>query len=196
MLASDPTQANTNRALELVDSLFCIGLGANLKNPLSLCQKAVLYIHRHPLLNLIAQSPFYYTEPVGGVRQSWYVNGVIVVISKLGTDAMLRLLQRIEIHFGRDRKREKRWGPRALDLDILFHGKRVRRLGDVILPHPSLHLRRFVLIPLADVVPGFVHPVFGKTVDTLLKEVDDRALVEPVKPSAQGMTTRHRLFLN
>ena len=155
-----------------------IGIGANLGNSLAICHKAVARIQSHPHIRVVAQSAFYRTEPIGPVRQSWYVNGVVAVESMTGPVALLRLLHHFEASFGRNRHREKRWGPRRLDLDLLFYGNRVIRRRNLRLPHPRLHQRRFVLRPLCDIAPSFVHPIFGKTVDTMLQEVDDDAKVE------------------
>ena len=163
-----------------MSDIFWIGVGSNRGNALSICRRAVARLRAHLSLRLVAQSPFYRTEPVGPLRQPWYINGVVGLESSMGPRALLRLLHRVESGFGRNRRREKRWGPRSLDLDLLFHGDRVIRCRDLSLPHPRLHQRRFVLRPLADVAPDWIHPLFGKTVDILLREVDDTARVEPL----------------
>lgn len=131
-------------------------------------------------MRLVAQAPFYRTEPVGLYEQPWYINSVIALESHLEPQALLRTLLALETEFGRNRHLEERWGPRHLDLDLLFHGDRIVNTRALCLPHPRLHQRRFVLRPLCDVAPHFIHPVFGKTVDTLLQEVNDGARVERV----------------
>ncbi|MBF0160856.1 MAG: 2-amino-4-hydroxy-6-hydroxymethyldihydropteridine diphosphokinase [Magnetococcales bacterium] len=161
-------------------TLAWIGVGSNQGNILSVCRRAVARLGGHPGVRVLCQSPLYRTEPVGPVRQPWYVNGVVGVQSRMGPQALLRLLHRMERSFGRDRRREKPWGPRPLDLDLLLYGDRVVRRSLLHLPHPHLHQRRFVLRPLADVAPTLRHPVFGKTVDSMLQEVDDAARVEPL----------------
>ncbi len=177
-LRSEPSTDSIGLPLSPVVSW--IGVGANRGSALLTCRRAVARLSHRASLRLVAQSAFYRTEPVGPVRQSWYINGVVGVASWMGPRALLRLLHRVEADFGRHRHRETRWGPRCLDLDLLFHGDRILRCRDLCLPHPRLHQRRFVLRPLADVAPHLVHPLFGKTVDTLLQEVDDTARVEPV----------------
>ncbi|MEO5341245.1 MAG: 2-amino-4-hydroxy-6-hydroxymethyldihydropteridine diphosphokinase [Magnetococcus sp. MYC-9] len=168
-------------------SLRClawIGIGSNRGNALLTCRRAIALLRGHPHIRLVVCSPLYRTEPVGPVRQPWFVNGVLGVESELGPQALLRLLHRLEHHFGRNRRREKPWGPRRLDLDLLLYSQRVVHHSTLHLPHPRLHLRRFVLRPLADVAPTLRHPLFGKTVDTMLQEVDDTGRVEPCSEQA------------
>ncbi|MBF0455098.1 MAG: 2-amino-4-hydroxy-6-hydroxymethyldihydropteridine diphosphokinase [Magnetococcales bacterium] len=158
-----------------------IAIGTNQGNALRLYRQAVQRLTCHPMgIRLVAQSSLYRTEPVGGVRQPWFINGVVVVATPWGPKTLLKILHKIEAGFGRNRSREKRWGPRRLDLDLLFHGSRILSRQSLKIPHPSLHLRRFVLTPLAEVSPGLIHPVCGKTVDILLRDVDDTARVEPL----------------
>ncbi|MBF0448682.1 MAG: 2-amino-4-hydroxy-6-hydroxymethyldihydropteridine diphosphokinase [Magnetococcales bacterium] len=156
-----------------------IAIGTNQGNASALYRRAVERLRHHPRgIRLIGQSSLYRTEPVGSVRQPWFVNGVVLVETRCGPKALLRTLHRIEASFGRNRDREQRWGPRRLDLDLLFYGKRIVRHKTLKIPHPSLHLRRFVLAPLAELSPHLLHPVLGKTVDIMLQCVDDTARVE------------------
>lgn len=156
-----------------------IAIGSNQGNSLAIYKEAVVRLGNHPMgLRLVAQSSAYRTQPVGPVRQPWFVNGVVQIESRWGPQTLMRILQRIEAGFGRNRQREKRWGPRRLDLDLLFCGQRIIRRPELKIPHPQLHLRRFVLVPLAEISPALVHPIIGKTVDMLLRDVDDVARVE------------------
>ncbi|MBF0342216.1 MAG: 2-amino-4-hydroxy-6-hydroxymethyldihydropteridine diphosphokinase [Magnetococcales bacterium] len=159
-----------------------ISLGGNRGNSLTLMERALRRLRDHPRLHLFAISPYYLTEPVGPVRvQSWFLNAVVACHSRMGPRALLTLLLRIETASGRNRQRERRWGPRPLDLDLLFFGDRVIRSTRLMLPHPRLCSRRFVLQPMADLAPGWLHPLCGKTIDTLLKEVDDTARIIRLK---------------
>lgn len=157
-----------------------VGVGSNQGNARLICWQAIARLRAQARVCTLVQSPLYHTEPVGPVHQPWYINGVVGIQSTLGPKALLRLLHRIEAGFGRCRQREKRWGPRRLDLDLLFHGDRVIHCRTLHIPHPRLHQRRFVLRPLADIAPDLIHPLFGKTVDRMLQEVDDTAQVEPL----------------
>ncbi len=161
------------------NNLAWIAVGSNQGNSIAIYEKAVERLRRHPRgISVVAESPLYRTEPVGNISQPWFINGVVVVKTGLGPHALLRTLRRLELVFGRNRTKERRWGPRRLDLDLLFYGERVMHSKSLVLPHPGLHLRRFVLTPLAQVSPGLIHPKIGKTVDMLLQDVDDTARVE------------------
>ncbi|MBF0383634.1 MAG: 2-amino-4-hydroxy-6-hydroxymethyldihydropteridine diphosphokinase [Magnetococcales bacterium] len=161
------------------NQLAWIAIGTNQGNSQALYRRVVSRISNHPRgLRLVGKSAIYRTQPVGNVKQPWFLNGVVVVETKYGPKALLNILHTIEHSFGRNRRREKRWGPRRMDLDLLFYGQRVLRTKNIKIPHPSLHLRRFVLTPLAEVSPQLIHPIFGKTVDMLLQDVDDAARVE------------------
>lgn len=119
-----------------------------------------------------AQSPLYETEPVYLEGQDWFVNGVARIRTDLEPEALFERLKEIEHAMGR-RPQEVRFGPRILDLDILFYDERVLRKGSLEVPHPRLHERRFVLEPLCNIAPELVHPVFGQTVQSLLSDLKD-----------------------
>ena len=165
-----------------------IGVGANLGRPLATCRRAIDRLRRHPCCRALIASPLYRTAPVGPRPQPWFVNGVVLIESDWQPRRLLRLLRRLEARYGRDRRRERPNGPRPLDLDLLFLSDRILRHRGLVLPHPRLHRRRFVLRPLADIAPGWRHPLLGKTVDTLLREVDD---VHPVARLPKGASTFH-----
>lgn len=128
-------------------------------------------------------SPVYETEPVGFREQDPFLNAVACVRTTLAPDGFLQGLQRIELAAGR--VRIQRDGPRTLDLDLLFWGGSVLELAGLEVPHPRLHLRRFVLAPLCDVAPDLVHPCIGRTALQLLETLEDPAAVERYFPAAQ-----------
>ncbi len=155
-----------------------IGLGANLEDPLIRCQEAIGRIDETRDCTVSAVSPFFKTEPVGVEGQKWYVNGVIRVDTRFQPRSLLACLLWIETDMGR--KRQTRWGPRVIDLDILLFGNEIVEEKNITIPHPLMHKRRFVLMPLIRLAPHLMHPVLEKTMTELLREIpqDDQAVKE------------------
>ena len=143
-----------------------IGFGSNQGDSVLICSQAVEMLDRHSRIRIRRVSSFYRTEPVGMKDQDWFINGVVLCETDLEPEGLLSVTRQIEAHF--HRVRHHRWGPRTLDLDILFFGERCIDLPDLIVPHPRLHERRFVLVPLAELAPQWVHPVLGISVRELL----------------------------
>ncbi|NVM20512.1 MAG: 2-amino-4-hydroxy-6-hydroxymethyldihydropteridine diphosphokinase [Desulfobacterales bacterium] len=149
-----------------------IGVGSNIGRRADNCRKGISAIGACDGCLLEAQSPLYETEPVGFEAQDWFVNGVARVRTRLEPEPLLAQLRAIESAMGR-RPGGARFGPRILDLDILFFDDRVVRTSRMQLPHPRLHKRRFVLRPLCDIAPEHVHPVLGQMVRSLLSNLND-----------------------
>ncbi len=142
----------------------CIAVGSNLGDRAENVRRSIDAIARIPGTFVRAASRVYETAPVGGVAQGPYLNGAVVVETGLAPRELLGHLLRIEREAGRDRARERRWGPRALDLDLVLFGDVVIDEPDLTVPHARMHERLFVLDPLAEVAPHAVHPVLGKSV--------------------------------
>jgi 2-amino-4-hydroxy-6-hydroxymethyldihydropteridine diphosphokinase len=147
-----------------------IGFGGNLGESARTCREAVETLRRHPRIDVEKVSSLYRTEPVGVVDQDWFVNGVILCRTTLEPMDLLDVTARIEDDFGRVRR--IRWGPRSLDLDILCYGERIIDLPPRLeIPHPRMHERSFVLLPLMEIAPHWAHPVLGKTAQELWAEL-------------------------
>jgi 2-amino-4-hydroxy-6-hydroxymethyldihydropteridine diphosphokinase len=121
---------------------------------------------------------------VGKKDQAWFINGVIAVATSLRPREFLDFLLEIEHKMGRERG--ERWGPRVIDLDILFYGAEVLNEGGLQIPHPRLHERRFVLIPLRDIAPHLEHPLLAKTVSQIISELPEEEKVLPILERGQG----------
>ncbi len=113
------------------------------------------------------------TKPYGGVEQEDFLNGCLELETLLTPQELLEELHRIEQEAGRERKIH--WGPRTLDLDILFYDKELIETEDLIIPHVDLENRYFVLKPLAEIAPNFRHPILKKTVTQMLEAVKEEA---------------------
>lgn len=148
-----------------------ISVGSNMGDKLACCQEGITQVAAAPETVLLAQSPFYRTAPVDFLDQDWFVNAAIKVATDLAPLDLLAQLQAIQRRAGRSADKI-RFGPRPLDLDILFYDERVMDHAELILPHPRLHKRHFVLKPLCDIDPKVSHPVLGQSVDQLLAALD------------------------
>lgn len=126
---------------------------------------------------IMAASPVYQTEAWGSDSQKKYLNQVVQLNTPLSAMALMQKLGEIEASLGRVRGSERN-ADRTVDLDILFFNQEIYDEQDLQIPHPRLHLRKFVLIPLHNLVPDFVHPVFKKNVHSLLHENNDTLSVE------------------
>jgi 2-amino-4-hydroxy-6-hydroxymethyldihydropteridine diphosphokinase len=123
-----------------------------------------------------------------GIRdQDWFVNGVVSLETSMGPGELLGFLLSVEKMMGR--LREEKWGPRTIDLDILFYGDQILEEADLRIPHPRLQERRFVLVPLRDVAPDLVHPVLGKPVSRILAELDAEERVIPLEDGNEKTCT-------
>ena len=158
-----------------------VGIGSNLGNPVGNCLRAIEIVSSLDRVKLIQKSSLYRTEPVGFSGQEWFVNSVIEIKTVLSARSLLKALQQIESSMGRIRG--AKWGSRTIDLDILFYNQNIVENDELVIPHPELHKRRFVLVPLCEITPYFVHPVFGVSVKELLNGLRDKSKVVMIKQS-------------
>ena len=149
-------------------------LGSNTGNSSQNLEMAKTYMVRNVgEITLFSRS--YITEPWGKPDQPFFLNQVTVIDTVLTARQLINVLLLIEKKMGR--KRVVKWEPRLIDLDILFFNEEVVSEVGLIIPHPHLHERRFTLVPLAEIMPGFIHPVFHKDIQTLLSELKDNLKV-------------------
>lgn len=167
-----------------MDDRAYIGIGSNLGDRIQHCQAAIRAISEIAGVTVLRASSFYETAPVPPASGGSFVNGVVSVQTALTPGALLLELQRIEQRMGRAAERAQ-GVDRSIDLDLLLMGSQVVEQPDLILPHPRLHQRRFVLIPLCELDPDLRHPVFGVTMRQLLGCLHDPSLVRPLAPAAR-----------
>jgi 2-amino-4-hydroxy-6-hydroxymethyldihydropteridine diphosphokinase len=160
-------------------TLAAVALGSNLKSNFGDREANLLEAVRRigELGEVRAVSSFYDTEPVGFLEQPRFLNGALVLDTELDPVSLLRGLLGVERAMGRERVGAVAKGPRVIDLDLLLYGDWVLWSEELILPHPEMQERRFVLEPLAEIAPEWAHPVLGVTVRALLERVTaDRGL--------------------
>ncbi|HLE24778.1 MAG TPA: 2-amino-4-hydroxy-6-hydroxymethyldihydropteridine diphosphokinase [Thermodesulfobacteriota bacterium] len=144
-----------------------IGIGSNLGNRIENCARAIEEISTS--VNIITVSSFYETEPVDKEGQPDFINCMTKIETCLSPLKLLSFLKSLEAELGK--KNLEKWGPRIIDLDIIFYEDLIIETNDLTIPHPRAHLRRFVLQPLFEIAPSFVHPVLRKSISELLSEV-------------------------
>jgi 2-amino-4-hydroxy-6-hydroxymethyldihydropteridine diphosphokinase len=153
-----------------------IGLGSNVGDRRANVRRALDLLEQRGGVHVTAVSQLIETAPTGGPsQQNNYINGVVEIDTALEPTELLHALEEIEAFCGRNRATEERWGPRTCDLDILLMGDLVMRTPELIIPHPRMHVRLFVLRPLAELAPQVVHPVLGKTIAELLAAAEGSA---------------------
>ena len=160
-----------------------IGIGSNQGARLENCQRALAMLAEIPGIALEKRSSWFESEPWGDSRE-WYVNGACAVSTHLEPRTLLNFCHSIEWSMGR-RRTGKRWEDRVLDLDLLLFDDRVVVDPLLRIPHPALHERKFVLVPMCEIAPEVVHPGLGMSMAALLARVEDERRVFPM-PEGMG----------
>ncbi len=143
------------------------------------CCQGIALLSDESGITLLDRSPFYHTAPVDYLDQAWFLNAVLQIKTILTPDALLCRIKSIQELLGRT-SGGVRFGPRILDLDILFFEDRIIDTPDLVVPHPRMHKRRFVLQPFCDIDPTVVHPVLQLSVQDLLNQLV--ADIQDIKP--------------
>ena len=150
-----------------------IGLGSNLDNPRDHVIEAFHELAETEGISMVARSSLYLSEPLGPQDQPDFVNAAAVIETTLDPLSLLEVLQAIEQRHGR--QRERHWGPRTLDLDLLLYDDEQIRHPELTVPHPAIAERSFVLLPLQEIAPGLVIPGLG-SVESLLQKLGNPVL--------------------
>nr|WP_302937221.1 2-amino-4-hydroxy-6-hydroxymethyldihydropteridine diphosphokinase [Megamonas funiformis] len=146
-----------------------VAFGSNLGDKEKFIDEAIEALSNLPQINIVAISDKIVTKPYGNVEQDVFLNGVMKIETLLPADELLQILQKVEEHAGRERKIH--WGPRTLDLDIIFYDDDIISEDDLIVPHPDMKNRDFVLKPLMQIAPYKLHPVYRKTISDMYVEL-------------------------
>jgi dihydroneopterin aldolase/2-amino-4-hydroxy-6-hydroxymethyldihydropteridine diphosphokinase len=149
-----------------------LGLGSNLGRRLSNLRNAMNFLYRLPGFDILAFSSVYETEPWGFKNQNNFLNCAVAGLYRFSSRKLFENVKNFEQIAGR--KYRDRWHPREIDIDILFFGNRIINSKDLVIPHRQIKNRNFVLKPLSEIIPGFIHPVIGKKIVILLKETKDK----------------------
>ena len=159
-----------------------IAVGSNLGNRKTHILSGIQALKVHPLIKLKKVSKMIVTEPHGGVEQEDFHNGALEIETLLEPEELLEVLHQVEDAEGR--KRTLRWGPRTLDLDILFYDRICYESENLVIPHVDLENRVFVLKPMSEIAPYFRHPINHKTMMGLLKELEQKNEEDGDRPSS------------
>lgn len=156
-----------------------LSLGSNIGDRAANLTRAIEELAKRDV-RVVRQSSLYETEPVDFHDQAWFLNCAIEVETQLAPKALLNTLLDVESAMGR--KRSVKYGPRLIDLDILLYGNQVVDTPGLIIPHPRMAERRFVLTPLAEIAPHARHPARNETIGELLRELGDKSEVRKRQP--------------
>jgi 2-amino-4-hydroxy-6-hydroxymethyldihydropteridine diphosphokinase len=151
-----------------------LSLGSNMRDSLSFLRRAVLMLEE-TAGSVREISSVYQTEPWGEREQEKFLNIALRIETDMEPRELLNAVSSIEEHLGR--VRDRKWGPRLIDIDILFYNDLILRTADLIIPHPLLQERNFVLVPLHEICPTLVHPVLSKDIAQLLSLSSDQSEV-------------------
>lgn len=160
-----------------------LGLGSNLGDRRLNLSKAVELLSKR--MHVECVSSLYETEPTGYLDQPGFLNAVCEVITSLPPEGLLALAKEIEIALGRIPSFKD--GPRSIDIDILFYGEKVVDYPQLNIPHPRIEERAFVLVPLAEIAPGLVHPMSRRTVREMVEKVQGLGGVKKYKQESKDV---------
>jgi len=153
---------------------ICLHLGSNLENRLINLEQAVLGVSQ-TIGQITKKSAIYQTQAWGEIKQPDFLNQTILATTKLSPQDVLSYMLRIEEKMGRIR--EKKWGPRIIDIDLLFYDDLILETPELTIPHPQISRRNFVLIPTMEVFGNFIHPVFKLSIEELYLRCRDQGEV-------------------
>lgn len=150
-------------------SIAVLSLGSNLGNRLQHLRNSVSNIKNNENIRILRYSNIYETEPIGVIGQNDFYNCVITIETGYAPEKLLQFLQTVEIKNGRTR--EYQWSPRTIDIDIIDFDRVILESEVLTLPHPRMHERKFVLLPMKEIYPGYIHPKLNMDIDTMIGKI-------------------------
>ena len=158
-------------------AIVYLSLGSNLGDRVGYVQQATSLLGMLQNTNIIATSSFYESEPWKMNSDNWFVNAVVQISTSLTPEELLDECQRIEYQLGRPANRSQEYTDRTIDIDIIFYDNLVLNNKRLTIPHKHFHKRGFMLVPMLEIAEDFVHPFFGKTVESLFEAIEDPEMV-------------------
>ena len=154
-------------------AIVYLSLGSNLGDRVGYLQQATSLLSMHPNINIVSTSSFYESEPWGMDSENWFVNAVVQISTTLEPEALLEECQKIEIQLGRSKCKQAGYLDRTIDIDIVFYDKLILNTENLTIPHKHFHKRVFMIVPMLEIADDFVHPFFGKTVESLYEAIEN-----------------------
>jgi len=158
-----------------------IGLGSNLGDRKANIREAEERLSKLPETRISKTSSLYESEPLGNAK-TWFINSVVEIETEFEAEELLKRTRAIETTMGRKRVKGKRWGSRVIDIDILLFDNQTVAKRTLKIPHPEMHKRRFVLLPLSELAPHVTHPATGTTISEILGGLKDAKRVTLTRP--------------
>lgn len=150
-----------------------LSLGSNMGDKVGYIQQAYKMLDFTDKIKVKKCSSFYETEPFGHKSQDWFVNVALEIETDLSPEELLQKCLKVEEQLGRQRYETIKWGPRTIDIDIIFYADNVIATDNLQVPHPQMHHRAFVIVPMLELNPDFVHPIMEKTILQMHNDLED-----------------------
>ena len=158
-------------------AIVYLSLGSNLGDRVGYLQQATSLLSAHDEINIVATSSFYESEPWKMNSDNWFVNAVIQITTTLEPENLLNECKRIEALLGRKPNHNEHYSDRLIDIDIIFYDNKVLNTENLTIPHKHFHKRAFMLVPMLEIAEDFVHPFFGRTVESLYNDLENPEMV-------------------
>jgi len=158
-------------------AIVYLSLGSNMGDRIGYVQQATSLLSAIDGISIIRTSAFYETEPWNMTSDTWFVNAVVEIKTKMSPLDLLNECKRIERQLGRTPQETKKYKDRTIDIDILFYNKDIISDENIIIPHKFVHLRAFTLVPLLELIPDYEHPVLNKSIVDLHSDLENPELV-------------------